>query len=180
MATHSRSCLENPRDGEAWWAAVYGVAQSRTRLQRLSSSSRASLEAQRVRNQLAVREIWVPSLGQEDPLEKGLVTHSSIPAWRIPWTEVPGGLQFLGSFRVLYCKLQRCLLLFRCSVMPDSLRPHGQQHPRLLCPSPSPRACSNSRPLCQRCHPTSLVLCRPLLLLPSIFLSIRVFSNESF
>ena len=39
MATHSFSCLENPRDGGAWWAAVYGVAQSRTRLKRLSSSS---------------------------------------------------------------------------------------------------------------------------------------------
>ena len=40
MATHSKcSCLENPRDGEAWWATVYGVAQSRTRLKRLSSSS---------------------------------------------------------------------------------------------------------------------------------------------
>ena len=39
MATHSTSCLENPRDGGAWWAAVYGVAQSRTRLKRLSSSS---------------------------------------------------------------------------------------------------------------------------------------------
>ena len=39
MATHSCSCLENPRDGGAWWAAVYGVAQSRTQLKRLSSSS---------------------------------------------------------------------------------------------------------------------------------------------
>ena len=39
MATHQCSCLENPRDGEAWWAAVHGVAQSRTRLKRLSSSS---------------------------------------------------------------------------------------------------------------------------------------------
>ena len=38
-----------------------------------------------------------PSLGQKDPLEKGMVTHSSIPAWRIPWTEEPGGLQSMGS-----------------------------------------------------------------------------------
>ena len=43
MATHSCSCLENPRDGGAWWAAVYGVAQSRTRLKRLSSSSSSRL-----------------------------------------------------------------------------------------------------------------------------------------
>ena len=42
MATHQYSCLENPRDGEAWWAAIYGVAQSRTRLKRLSSSSSSS------------------------------------------------------------------------------------------------------------------------------------------
>ena len=42
----------------------------------------------------------VSSLGQEDPLEKGMATHSSIIAWRIPWTEEPGGLQSIGSQRV--------------------------------------------------------------------------------
>ena len=51
----------------------------------------ASLGAQMVKNLLAM-QIWVPSLGQEDPLEKGLATYSSILAWRIPWTEEPGGL----------------------------------------------------------------------------------------
>ena len=58
----------------------------------------------------------------------------------------------------------------------------GLQHARLPCPSPTPRACSNSCPLSQWCHPTissHLILCRPLLLLSSIFPSIRVFSNES-
>ena len=40
----------------------------------------------------AMQEIWVPSLNQEDPLEKGMATHSSILAWRIPWTEEPGKL----------------------------------------------------------------------------------------
>ena len=45
-------------------------------------------------------ETWVRSLGQEDPLEKGMATHSSILAWRIPWTEEPGGLQSMGSQRV--------------------------------------------------------------------------------
>ena len=45
-------------------------------------------------------ETWVPSLGGEDPLEKGIATHSSILAWRIPWTEEPGGLQSVGSQRV--------------------------------------------------------------------------------
>ena len=45
-------------------------------------------------------EIWVQSLGREDPLEEGLATHSSILAWRIPWTEEAGGLQSMGSKRV--------------------------------------------------------------------------------
>ena len=46
------------------------------------------------------QEMQVRSLGQEDPLEEGRVTHSSILAWRIPWTEEPGGLQFIVSERV--------------------------------------------------------------------------------
>ena len=49
-----------------------------------------------VKNHLPVmQETWVPSLGQEDPLEKGPAAHSNILAWRIPWTEEPGGLQFM-------------------------------------------------------------------------------------
>ena len=44
----------------------------------------------------AMQETWVSSLGQVDPLEKGMATYSSILAWRIPWTEEPGGLQSLG------------------------------------------------------------------------------------
>ena len=69
---------------------------------------------------------------------------------------------------------------FSRSVMSDSLRSHGLQHARPPCPSPIPRACSNSCPLSQWCHPMiSSSLCHPLLLLPSIFPSIRVFSNES-
>ena len=95
------SCLENPRDGGAWWAAVYGVAQSWTRLKQLSSSSssssRTSLIAQLENNLPAMQETRVRSLGQEDPLEKKLATHSSILAWRIPWTEKPGRLQSTGS-----------------------------------------------------------------------------------
>ena len=46
------------------------------------------------------QEMWIQSLGQVDPLEKGIATHSSILAWRIPWTEEPGGLQSMGSHRV--------------------------------------------------------------------------------
>ena len=50
-----------------------------------------------VKNLPAIRETQVQSLGREDPLEKGMATHSSILAWRIPWTEEPGGLQSTGS-----------------------------------------------------------------------------------
>ena len=52
---------------------------------------------QMVKNLPAMQETQVQSLGQEDPLEKGMATHSSILAWRIPWTEEPGGLQSMGS-----------------------------------------------------------------------------------
>ena len=53
--------------------------------------------AQRLKHLLAMRETWVQSLGWEDPLEKEMATHSSILAWRIPWTEEPGGLQSMGA-----------------------------------------------------------------------------------
>ena len=53
-----------------------------------------------VKNLPAMRETWVQSLGWEDPLEKGMATHSSILTWRIPWTEDPGRLQSVGSQRV--------------------------------------------------------------------------------
>ena len=59
-----------------------------------------SLVAQMVKNLPAMQETWVQSLGQEDPLEKGMATHSSILTWRIPWTEELDGLQSLGSKRV--------------------------------------------------------------------------------
>ena len=49
------------------------------------------------KNLPAVQETWVHFLGQEDPLEKGMATHPSILAWRIPWTEEPGGLQSMRS-----------------------------------------------------------------------------------
>ena len=55
---------------------------------------------QKVKNLPAMRETWVRSLSWEDSLEKGMATHSSILAWRIPWTEEPGGLQSMGSQRV--------------------------------------------------------------------------------
>ena len=60
----------------------------------------ASLGAQMVKKLPAMWETWVQSLGQEDPLEKGMAPHSSILAWRIPWTEESGRLQSMGSQKV--------------------------------------------------------------------------------
>ena len=59
-------------------------------------STRTSQVAQMVKNLPALWETWVRSLGWEDPLERGMATHSSILAWRLPWTEEPGGLQYMG------------------------------------------------------------------------------------
>ena len=70
------SCLENPRDGGAWWAAVHGVAKSRTRLSDFTFT------------------FHCPAL------EKEMAAHSSVLAWRIPGMEEPGGLQSMGSDRV--------------------------------------------------------------------------------
>ena len=71
------------------------------------------------------------------------------------------------------------LLLFSHSIMSDSLCPHGMQHARLPCPSPTPGACSNLCPLMSLMPSNHLIFCHPLLLLPSLFPSITVFSNES-
>ena len=60
-------------------------------------SHRASLVTQMVKNLPAMQETWVRSLGREEPLEKGMATHFIILAWEIPWTEEPGGIQFMGS-----------------------------------------------------------------------------------
>ena len=91
------SCLENPRDGEAWWAAVYGVAQSRTRLKWLSSSSRSLVMSDRASHVVPV--IKEPTCqprkhkrGRFNPWVGKIPTHSSILAWRTPRTEEPGGL----------------------------------------------------------------------------------------
>ena len=86
-------CLENPRDGEAWWAAIYGVTQSLTRLKQLSvpheicknkKKKKDFPVAQTTKNLPAIQETQVQSLGWKDPLEKEMAMHSSIPAWRIP------------------------------------------------------------------------------------------------
>ena len=130
----------------------------------------SSLVAQRLNVCLQCRrpgfDPWVGKI----PLEKEMATHSSILAWRIPWMEEPGGLQFTGSQGVghdwatsLSLSLWGFLILsnsisinegdklvhsvqFSHSVMSESLRPHGLQHARLPHPSPTPRLDSNSCP----------------------------------
>ena len=66
----------------------------------------ASLVAQTVKNLPAMQETWVRSLGREDPVEKGMATHSSILAWRILWREEPEGLQCLGLQRVRHFHIE--------------------------------------------------------------------------
>ena len=70
---------------EGWGLMIFAIAQM------------ASLVAQLVKSPTTMRETWVRSLGQKDPLEKEMASHSSILAWRIPWMEEPGGLQSTGS-----------------------------------------------------------------------------------
>ena len=60
--------------------------------------------AQMVKNLPAMQEVWVQFLGQKDPLEKRMATHSCILAWKIPWTEEPGGLQSMVSQRIRHDK----------------------------------------------------------------------------
>ena len=89
-------------DREAWRAAVHGVAESRIWLCDWTTRHHpgASLVAQMVKNPPTMWKTWVWPLGQEDPLEEATAPHSSILAWRIPWTEDPRGLQSMGSQRV--------------------------------------------------------------------------------
>ena len=101
-------------DRGAWWAIVHGVAEGQTRLSDTGSGSLSntdgagapttcSLENLSITHSgpsSQVPHLWVQPLGWEDPLEKEMATHSSILAWRILWTEEPGGLQSMGSQRV--------------------------------------------------------------------------------
>ena len=77
-----------------------GLKELDTTEQLSLSLSRASLVVQSVKNLSGMQETWFQSLGQEDPLEKGMATHSSILAWIFPRTEEPGGLQSTGLQRV--------------------------------------------------------------------------------
>ena len=86
--------------------------------------------AQTVKNFPTVREIQVQSLSQEDPLEKEMATHSSILAWRIPWTEKPGGLQSMGRKEsdmteplttFTFLQVEKDSYVLSCSVVSESL-----------------------------------------------------------
>ena len=81
----------------------------------------ASLVAQMVKNLPAIREILVWSLGWEDLLEKGTATHSGIVAWKIPWTEEPGGLQSMGLQRIGHDWVPRPTLLLTFTFSGTSL-----------------------------------------------------------
>ena len=62
--------------------------------------------------------MWVQSLGQEDPLEEEMATHSTVLAWRIPWTEEPGGPQPMGSQRIISHADLSLVLLFKNGILP--------------------------------------------------------------
>ena len=106
------SCLKNPNDRGVWQARVHGITKSQTRLSDfhfhchvhaykvlsgLLTRIGASLVAQRIKHLPAMQETQVRFLGWEDPLEKKMATHSSVLAWRIPWTEEPGELHGVAS-----------------------------------------------------------------------------------
>ena len=110
-------CLENSMERGTWQAIGHRFAKGQTWLSDFYFTwiLGASLVAQMVKNLPAMQEIW--SLGQEDPLEKKIATHSSIFAWRIPCTEEPGGLQFMGKHgRHKPSKVSKCAV---CWVFQD-------------------------------------------------------------
>ena len=99
-----------------------------------------------------------------------------------PWAFLEPISDWLGAPRKDFWRLYLCNISsvqFSRSVMSSSLWPHGLQHTRPPCPSPTPRACSDFMTIESVMPSNHLILCHPLLLRPSIFPSIRVFSNES-
>ena len=118
-------------------------------------------------------------------LEKAMAAHSSTLAWKIPWMEEAGRLRSIGSQRVGHDWVTKLSLSyakwvqFSLSVKSDSWPPHGLQHARFPCPSPTPRDCSNSCPLSRWCHPTISSSGVAFSSRLQFFQHIRVFSNES-
>ena len=159
----------------------------------LPYKSWASLVAQMVKRLPAMQETWVWSLGQEDPLEKEMETHSSILAWKIPWTEEPGGPQSMGSQKVghnwvtnththththVYMYVINAVSQFSCSVVSDSATPWTAAHQASLYITYSWSLLKLMS--IESVKPSNhLILCRPHPFQPSIFASIRVFFSES-
>ena len=75
-----------------------------------------------------MQETWVQSLEQEDPLEEEMATHSSILAWEIPWTEEPGGLQFMGSQRVRHDLMSKQQQQTQATLLKDSVYLVGKEY----------------------------------------------------
>ena len=191
------SCLENPRDGGAWWAAVYGVAQSRTRLKRLSSSTLLYMvEGYTYRTQKPRKTLWAGGgrFTQHSQPPKRFHTENLV-TWNSQWSLQSGTLRASTSHGFRRCPIYCDLFLIPLSY----LRPYRalstfssvQSLSRVqLFSTPWTAACqaslsiTNSQSLLKLMSIESvmpsnhLILCCPLLL-PSIFPSIRVFSNES-
>ena len=91
---------EEDKDKGIKWSKIGKVAYYLSRVTVKNYLKLGSLKGFPCSNSLAMQDTWVQSLGQEDSLEKGMTTHSSILAWRIPWTEEPDELQSVGSQRV--------------------------------------------------------------------------------
>ena len=129
-----------------------------------------------------MQETWVQSLSREDPLDKEMATHSSILAWKIPWTEEPGGLYSLGSQKVRH---DGDWARTHASIAVQSLSGVRLFAAPWTVVAQASLSITNSQSLLKLMSIESvmpsnhLLLCYPLLLLPSIFPSIRVFSNES-
>ena len=107
-----------------------------------------------------------------------MAAHSSILAWRIPWTEEPGGLQSMGSQRVKWDWSHFSSVQFSRSIVSNSLQHHESLHTRPPCPSPTPGVHSNSCPLSQWCHPAISSSVVPFSSCPQS-LPASVFSSES-
>ena len=113
-------------DREAWRAVVHGVTKSWTWMSDWTELN-VLVVAQMVKSLPAMWENWVRSLGQEDPLEKGMATHSNILAWKIPWMEEPRGLQSMRLQRVRPDWVTNTFTFKRKRREQSSLSPHIHQ-----------------------------------------------------
>ena len=116
-------------------------------------------------------QIWgsAPPLPQEE--EEGKKVHLITNLRAFGFNRIYPGYFYFSEFNLI-------LLLFSCPKLSNSLPPHGPQHTRFSCPSPTPRACSNSWSIELVMRSNHLIFCHPLLRLSSIFSSIMVFSSE--